>query len=346
MNKTITINPELFAIGGRRSRKKAPNPNSSSSNGIKVRAPKERKQTVKKNHILRFLRDKQEKNMSELIKNRNMSVITAAPIDDFKSDFDSALEHLSSLTDQQKQKKNSTLKKYPVENTDSLIMHPSIHLDDPLNVTNNIFPSSNSMHINPPTLRYPVPKYGCLKGGTLPTYRMYQNVTQKRAPDVSIGNANSIGNVNSTSDETNILSAVQMEGGGSSSSEVSLKREEVKKMYSKMSQEKKARKMKFPKQKRTVRRTFKIGKSKTLPKISVLISNKTIRNQISTKAQELKQTSIQEVRRFLTKKGFIRVGSDAPNDVLRKMYESAVLMCGEVQNHNPDNLLYNFLNDI
>lgn len=104
--------------------------------------------------------------------------------------------------------------------------------------------------------------------------------------------------------------------------------------------------MKFPKQKRTVRRTFKIGKSKTLPKISVLISNKTIRNQISTKAQELKQTPIQEVRRFLTKKGFIRVGSDAPNDVLRKMYESAVLICGDVQNHNPDNLLYNFFNDI
>jgi hypothetical protein len=346
MNKTITINPELFAIGGRRSRKKAPNPNSSSSNGIKVRAPKERKQTVKKNHILRFLRDKQEKNMSELIKNRNMSVITAAPIDDFKSDFDSALEHLSSLTDQQKQKKNSTLKKYPVENTNSLIMHPSIHLDDPLNVTNNIFPSSNSMHINPPTLRYPVPKYGCLKGGTLPTYRMYQNVTQKRTPDISIGNSNSIGNANSISDEPNNLGAVQTEGEGSSSSEVSLKREEMKKMYSKMSQEKKARKMKFPKQKRTVRRTFKIGKSKTLPKISVLISNKTIRNQISTKAQELKQTPIQEVRRFLTKKGFIRVGSDAPNDVLRKMYESAVLICGEVQNHNPDNLLYNFLNDI
>jgi hypothetical protein len=50
----------------------------------------------------------------------------------------------------------------------------------------------------------------------------------------------------------------------------------------------------------------------------------------------LKQTPIDEVRRYLTKKGFIRVGSDAPNDVLRKMYESAVLICGEIQNHNPE----------
>jgi hypothetical protein len=51
-----------------------------------------------------------------------------------------------------------------------------------------------------------------------------------------------------------------------------------------------------------------------------------------------------EVKKYLIKRGFIKVGSVAPNDVLRKMYEDAVLMCGEVQNHNPDNLLYNFLN--
>jgi hypothetical protein len=47
----------------------------------------------------------------------------------------------------------------------------------------------------------------------------------------------------------------------------------------------------------------------------------------------------------LVKRGLIRVGSITPVDVLRKMYESAVMMCGEVHNHNPDNLLYNFMND-
>ena len=50
-------------------------------------------------------------------------------------------------------------------------------------------------------------------------------------------------------------------------------------------------------------------------------------------------------KRFLVKNGFVRVGSSAPNDVLRKMYETAKLMCGEIKNHNSENLLYNFLHD-
>ena len=52
-----------------------------------------------------------------------------------------------------------------------------------------------------------------------------------------------------------------------------------------------------------------------------------------------------EVRNYLLKNGFIKVGTNAPNDVLREMYESAQLMCGEIKNHNPDNLLYNYFND-
>ena len=105
------------------------------------------------------------------------------------------------------------------------------------------------------------------------------------------------------------------------------------------------KKIKKPKkQRKTIRRTFKIGRSKIKPKVSVLISNKTIRNNISTKKQLLKQHSIPDIKKYLIKHGFIRVGTATPNDVLRKMYETATLVCGEIINHNPDNLLYNFVN--
>ena len=93
-----------------------------------------------------------------------------------------------------------------------------------------------------------------------------------------------------------------------------------------------------------MRRTFRLGKSKHYPNVSVLVSNKTIRNQTTTRAQLLKQVPLEEIKKTLMKKGLIKVGSTAPADVLRKMYESVLLMCGDLQNHNPDNLLYNYFN--
>ena len=53
-----------------------------------------------------------------------------------------------------------------------------------------------------------------------------------------------------------------------------------------------------------------------------------------------------EVKQFLRKQGFIKVGTTTPNDVLRQMYENVKMICGEVHNHNSDNLLYNYFNDI
>jgi hypothetical protein len=50
------------------------------------------------------------------------------------------------------------------------------------------------------------------------------------------------------------------------------------------------------------------------------------------------------VKRYLVKNGFIKIGSIAPNDVLRKMYETASLVCGEIHNYSPENLVYNFFN--
>jgi hypothetical protein len=94
-----------------------------------------------------------------------------------------------------------------------------------------------------------------------------------------------------------------------------------------------------------MKRTFRVGRDKYKPAVGVLLPNKTIKNNVTTQAYMLKQTPIAEVRKFLLKTGFIKVGSAAPNDVLRKIYESIKLIDGDVKNHNPDNLLYNFFND-
>lgn len=97
--------------------------------------------------------------------------------------------------------------------------------------------------------------------------------------------------------------------------------------------------------KKILRRTYRTGKDRYRPKVSVLLPNKTIRRNVTTKSYLLKQTSIEEIRKTLLKQGFIKVGSSAPNDVLRKMYESIQMIGGDVNNHNPDNLLFNFFNE-
>ena len=97
--------------------------------------------------------------------------------------------------------------------------------------------------------------------------------------------------------------------------------------------------------KKILRRTYRTGKDQYRPRVSVLLPNKTIRRNVTTKSYLLKQTPIEEIRKTLLKQGFIKVGSSAPNDVLRKMYESVQMIGGEINNHNPDNLLYNFFND-
>ena len=42
--------------------------------------------------------------------------------------------------------------------------------------------------------------------------------------------------------------------------------------------------------------------------------------------------------------GLIKAGSNAPNDVVRKIYESSMLT-GDIINKNKDTLLHNFLSD-
>jgi hypothetical protein len=104
-------------------------------------------------------------------------------------------------------------------------------------------------------------------------------------------------------------------------------------------------KLKYMKRKKTIKRTFHVGKSKVHRKVAVLVNNKTIRSDINKRKIEIKQTSMEDIRKYLVKHGFIRVGSIAPNDVLKQMYESLHLMNADIKNHNPENMLYNYFND-
>jgi len=78
--------------------------------------------------------------------------------------------------------------------------------------------------------------------------------------------------------------------------------------------------------------------------VSVLIKNTDTRRRIKHEISLLRQKAITEVKQYLREKNLLKVGSDAPNDVLRKMYEQAILS-GDLNNNNDATLMHNFMND-
>lgn len=96
--------------------------------------------------------------------------------------------------------------------------------------------------------------------------------------------------------------------------------------------------------KKTIKRKYTLGKSKLQNQVSILIKNKQTRKNIIDAQKNLKKKSINDIKKYLRDHNIIKIGSNAPNDVIRKMYESAML-AGEITNTNKDTLLHNFIKD-
>jgi len=340
-NKTFSINPDLFKIPSLDTNSRKKRPKNKDMPKIKVRSkekPKHNK-TLRKN-LINMIRKHQELKLKNHNKNPNNKDTTFDPVSkdefrknddviDFNNDFNESVTFLKELAKKNeednsvKQNHNKTLKHYT---------EPLIHLDlpDSLVDSREPFPLPNEPpvivhynHYKPP----PPPKFGCLKNGSLPLYRTWKNSTQKKLPVINDQQAD----IKYTPKQPVTIDSIKL-------AHANHMRSNIKPFLNrKICKPKKIRK--------TIRRTYRIGRSKVKPTISVLISNRTIRNNITTKKQLLKQIPMEEIRKYLINHGFIKVGCNSPSDVLRKMYETASLMCGEIKNHNPDTLLYNYIND-
>jgi len=99
-----------------------------------------------------------------------------------------------------------------------------------------------------------------------------------------------------------------------------------------------------PKRKRITRTLkYKLGKHKD-GTVSVLIKNSHTRRKIQNEQSLLKQKSILDIKNYLRKNNLLKVGTQAPNDVLRHLYEQSILE-EQVENKSKENLIHNYFND-
>jgi len=352
--RTIKINPDLFKVSDKNtSRKKR----SSSETNIKVRSTKPVRNKTLRNGVLRILREnirekqKQEyKNLINIDKNPDKQEKET----EFKTDFEKSLQYFNNLNEKEAEhntiyKHNTTFKREQNNNPqinsfNDIIPTINNELPEVFNMITPIINNETPMQlITPPKQLPPPPQYGCLRGGSLPTYRSWKQTTQRNYGGEPIKINSETQQIQTKTEEIPVKSQEKQ----TILSEAKKKLVEKRKKFFKKDPNQKNDKpqLKYLKQKKTIKRNYHVGRSKIAPKIGVLISNKTIRQRISTSALHLKQIPMPDVKNFLVKKGFIKIGSIAPNDVLRQIYETAHLICGEIENHNPENLLYNYFND-
>ena len=189
--------------------------------------------------------------------------------------------------------------------------------------------------------------YGCLRGGNKPTYRTYhrgQNVQSK--PPIDSHN---------TTVKKPLFSGINIspdENADPMIHERQRKLREIQETFHTQTQSsaqaaQSVQAAQEPQKiknviKQTTTKKYKLGKAPGSNVVGVLIKNNDTRRKIQEEHGVLRRESIVEIRKYLHDHGLIKVGSDAPPDVLRNIYESAK-MTGEISNTNKHVMLHNFI---
>lgn len=90
--------------------------------------------------------------------------------------------------------------------------------------------------------------------------------------------------------------------------------------------------------------TFKHNLGKKNRKVSVLIKNASTRKKILQEHSRLRETTLPDMKNYLKRHNLLKSGSNAPPDIIKKIYEQA-LLGGDIRNANRKSLVHNYLTD-
>lgn len=341
--KTITINPELFSMTKSKKKDKA-----------KTQKKKEKKfNFVNPNQLRKNLlsKIKEHKNRSEQTGGNSEKIVeknipetnddSSSNIEKFTSNFKDSMNYLSDLvekekkeTPKRKRKQRSLKNRSKQTNFDPDSIEVNLKLPDEFNSINyNTIPDNYSYQLTS------TPPYGCLKGGDKPTFRQWKTSTQK----------------NFTFDE-------DFEDDEESEFDEEIKmieknKEETPTPEPKVTidtsigtqtiREKKLQQLRDKNNlvtKKTLKKRYKLGKSKNGQSISVLIKSTQTKKKVLDEKKKLENEDMKNIKKYLREHNLIKVGTVTPNDVLKQMYEASILS-GYVKNNSDDVSLHNYLNE-
>ena len=344
--KPITINPDLFKVGGG-TKKERPSHN-------KTQKISTIKNNIQPNKLKRDLLQKiknykqKEKNSSENVERKSIQNnsndesnrekkgiyknLDTRENNEFQNEFMKSLNFLQQLS---QKGRNKTMK----------ANRPLINIDMPDNLKENNDSESKLTITNKENGEVP---YGCLKNGSKPTFRQWKNYTVKntsykepqlinlpvKSEPINSVQDNQLNIIENNELPTEINNEIKREVSQVINN--SIDHNQNQNTYSNSNSNNGYISTKT--------KTIKYHLGKKNRKVSILIKNAATRKKINAEHNKIKRSSVLEMKNYLRKHNLLKAGSEAPNDVIRKLYEQC-LLSGNINNTNKDNLLHNYLND-
>jgi len=374
-NKTISINPSLFSMGGSKTKKNRDK--KSKPTAVPLISP-----SVLKNKLLKRIKEHKQKetqdlpnnkrklndnNQHEPLKNFDNEMIK------FNDEFSDSINYLQSLSKQKKidaekinneqlkNKRREDLERRTIRNYHELNdVKPSVNIDLPDELMQPII--VEPFKLNTAKKNDDIP-YGVLKGGLKPSYREWSRTQRNNIVTNPSSSLIIQGEINSQQiareNRLNLLKQKIKNKNEEFKQDPILTENFIRKpdiIQPIISQQpiiqehitaennlQNGGKLIATKHitKKTIKRKYILGRSKNNTTVSVLIKDRGTRKKVLTAQKDLKRKNINDIKTYLREHNLIKTGSNAPNDVLRKLYESAMLS-GEITNSNSETLLHNF----
>jgi hypothetical protein len=333
IKKTIQINPELFKLsGGKKSKKKKKLRTKLLSSSIKPNK-------LKKQLIAR-VKEHQKKKQQELD-----NEISNKKLETFQSDFNDSMNYLDTITKKNKndkkrkkrekfEKKNNHIQNYKNKEFEEQFNIKPTHTNKITLSDTNITNNENTINANIineiKNLIKPEPPYGILKHGKKQLYSNYRKTLKKNTTSIKP-----------------YSEPIIIQDKETPTNDFSLRRNKLEILKNKIRKDEENIKRKPKYKRRKTKRLIKkvtLGKNKNNNTIGVLIKNRKTRKKIDSELKKIQKSKLSNIKSYLRKHNLIKIGSDAPEHILRNIYENSYLS-GEVINNSSEIMLHNYMTD-